>query len=56
MDVVAVDLTPEELAATDLAVVVTDHDDFDWDLLAEAAIPVFDTRHRLAEHPHVQYL
>ena len=45
-----------ELAATDLAIVVTDHDAFDWDLLAGGHTPVFDTRHRLPVLDHVEHL
>jgi UDP-N-acetyl-D-mannosaminuronic acid dehydrogenase/UDP-N-acetyl-D-glucosamine dehydrogenase len=44
--VTMVPLTPEEVAAADLVVVLTDHDDVDYDLLANAA-SVFDTRNRV---------
>lgn len=54
--VTAAELSPGELSTTDLAIVVTDHDAFDWDLLATAATPIFDTRHRLPSLDHVEYL
>jgi UDP-N-acetyl-D-mannosaminuronate dehydrogenase len=44
--VTMVSLTPEEVAAADLVVVLTDHDDVDYDLLANAPL-VFDTRNRV---------
>jgi nucleotide sugar dehydrogenase len=44
--VTMVSLTPEEVAAADLVVVLTDHDDIDYDLLADAPV-VFDTRNRV---------
>jgi UDP-N-acetyl-D-mannosaminuronate dehydrogenase len=43
-----VTLTRDELAAADIVVVLTDHDAFDRDLVAEYARLVFDTRHWLA--------
>ncbi len=39
-------LTVEELEAADAVVVLTDHDDIDYDLVARHARYVFDTRHR----------
>ena len=44
--VTMVPFTPEEIAAADLVVVLTDHDDVDYDLLADAPV-VFDTRNRV---------
>ena len=44
--VTMVSLTPEEVSAADLVVVLTDHDDIDYDLLADAPM-VFDTRNRV---------
>jgi UDP-N-acetyl-D-glucosamine dehydrogenase len=44
--VTMVSLTPEEVAAADLVVVLTDHDGVDYELLANAA-SVFDTRNRV---------
>jgi UDP-N-acetyl-D-glucosamine dehydrogenase len=42
-----VELTVEELAAADGVVVVTDHDAFDYELIARHATYVLDTRNRL---------
>jgi UDP-N-acetyl-D-glucosamine dehydrogenase len=44
-----VDLTPDEVAAADLVVLLTDHDDVDYDLVTDAPL-VFDTRNRLHLH------
>ncbi len=52
----AVELTEAELAAADLAIVVTDHDCFDWDMLTDTTTPIFDTRHRLPPLDHVEHL
>lgn len=44
-------LTPETIAEVDLVILVTDHDDFDFELLERGAVSgdvtVFDTRNRL---------
>jgi nucleotide sugar dehydrogenase len=45
-DLPLVSLTPAEVAAADLVVLLTDHDDVDYDLLDQARL-VFDTRNRL---------
>ncbi|MCD9622770.1 nucleotide sugar dehydrogenase [Rhabdothermincola salaria] len=45
--VTRVELTAEEAASADLAVLIVDHDDFDLDLLVRHATLVFDTRNRL---------
>lgn len=50
-----VDLNADELANADAVVVVTDHDDFDYDLVREHARYVLDTRHRL-DGPRVEHL
>jgi UDP-N-acetyl-D-glucosamine dehydrogenase len=42
-----VGLTPETVAAADLVIVLTDHDDLDWALLEQQADKVLDTRNRL---------
>ena len=42
-----VELTAEELAATDGVVIVTDHDAFDYELIGRHATYVLDTRNRL---------
>lgn len=46
--VARVDLTEAVLAASDLVVLVTDHDDLDLDLLEHTRTPVLDTRHRVS--------
>lgn len=45
-DVLCVELTEEEAAAADVVVVTTDHDVFDYPMVARAATYVFDTRNR----------
>lgn len=47
--------TPDELAAQDAVVLVTDHDAFDYDAVVRHAAYVLDTRHRV-EGPHVEHL
>jgi UDP-N-acetyl-D-mannosaminuronic acid dehydrogenase/UDP-N-acetyl-D-glucosamine dehydrogenase len=54
--VTRVDLSAEELERADLVVIVTDHDDLDWDMVARRSNRVFDTRHRLKPAPNVEYL
>jgi UDP-N-acetyl-D-mannosaminuronic acid dehydrogenase/UDP-N-acetyl-D-glucosamine dehydrogenase len=54
--VAVVELSAAELAAADLVVVVTDHDDFDWQLVQEAVTPVLDTRHCLEPADRVHFL
>jgi nucleotide sugar dehydrogenase len=44
--VLVVDLTEQEVRAADAVVVVTDHDDFDYDMVVRHARYVFDTRTR----------
>jgi UDP-N-acetyl-D-glucosamine dehydrogenase len=46
--VTRVDVTPEELSASDAVVLLTDHDAFDFDSIAKHAPYFFDCRHRLA--------
>ena len=45
----SVELTEASLAAYDAVVVATDHDAFDWDLVARAAPLVVDTRNALSD-------
>jgi UDP-N-acetyl-D-glucosamine dehydrogenase len=45
--VARVEVTPEELSAADAVVVLTDHDDFDYDLVAAHASYVLDCRRRV---------
>jgi UDP-N-acetyl-D-glucosamine dehydrogenase len=51
-----VDATPEELAAADAVILLTDHDGFDYDAVPRHARLVLDTRRRLRPAPHVEYL
>jgi UDP-N-acetyl-D-glucosamine dehydrogenase len=53
--VVRADATPDELAAADAVVLLTDHDAFDYDLVAAHACYVLDTRHRV-EGSNVEFL
>lgn len=51
-----VKLVESELRNADLTIVVTDHDQLDWDLVANAAGQVLDTRHRLSAASNVEFL
>ena len=51
-----VELTDAELEGADLIVVVTDHDDVDYDRVGSRARFVFDTRRRVRPGPTVEYL
>jgi UDP-N-acetyl-D-glucosamine dehydrogenase len=51
-----IDLSDEELDAADLVVIVTDHDDVDYDRITRRAKLVFDTRRRVRPGPTVEYL
>jgi UDP-N-acetyl-D-glucosamine dehydrogenase len=51
-----VDVTPDELAAADAVVLLTDHDSFDFAVVAEHARFVLDTRHRLPRGAGVEFL
>ena len=46
-DVERVPLTAETVAAADVAVLVTDHDDFELDVVSQSATPVLDTKNCL---------
>ena len=50
-----VELTRDELEASDLVVVLTDHDELDWELILSHGRLIFDTRNRL-KGDHVQRL
>jgi UDP-N-acetyl-D-glucosamine dehydrogenase len=54
--VVRVACTAEEVAAADMVVLLTDHDEFDYDLVVRESRHVLDTRHRLHATPNVEYL
>jgi len=43
-----VECTPEVLADADIVVILTDHDDIDWDLVARHSDRVLDTRNKLS--------
>lgn len=45
-----------DLVQADLVIVATDHDAFDWDLVARSARRVLDTRHRVPRGTNVEYL
>jgi UDP-N-acetyl-D-glucosamine dehydrogenase len=51
-----VELAPEELAAVDAAVLLTDHDSFDLDVVVQHAPYVLDCRRALPPAPHVEML
>jgi UDP-N-acetyl-D-glucosamine dehydrogenase len=51
-----VEATAEEVAQADAVVLLTDHDDVDYDLVMEHASYVFDARYRLAAGPNVERL
>ncbi|MDQ0935593.1 nucleotide sugar dehydrogenase [Streptomyces turgidiscabies] len=53
---VRVELTPEELTAADVVVLLTDHDSFDYELVAEHAPFVLDCRRRLSSGPTIEVL
>ena len=54
--VARVQATREEIAAADAVVLLTDHDAFDYEMIADAAKVVLDTRHRLRAGDYVEYL
>ena len=54
--VVRVEATPDEVAAADLVVVLTDHDHFAYDTVAAEAQAVLDTRRRVPAGPAVERL
>lgn len=51
-----VDLTDDEIRDADLVVILTDHDDVDYDRVASLAQLVFDTRRRTPAGPTITYL
>ncbi|MGW1286966.1 UDP binding domain-containing protein, partial [Streptomyces sp. NPDC002586] len=51
-----VELTEEELAAADAVVLLTDHDDFDYDVVLRGAQHVLDCRRRLRPAVNVEIL
>ncbi|MDQ0597201.1 nucleotide sugar dehydrogenase [Streptomyces canus] len=53
---VRVEPTPQELSAADVVVLLTDHDGFDYELVAEHAPLVLDCRRRLPSGPTIEVL
>ena len=51
-----VDASDDEVAAADLVLLITDHDNFDLDRIVAHASFVLDTRHRAPRADHVEYL
>jgi len=49
-------ITPAELSSAEIVVLLTDHDEFDFRVIAEHSRLVLDTRHRLSPAGHVEYL
>jgi UDP-N-acetyl-D-glucosamine dehydrogenase len=54
-DLPLVELTDDEVKAADAVVIVTDHDEFDYDMVRDRARYVFDTRNRI-RGPRVETL
>ncbi|MGH3851537.1 MAG: nucleotide sugar dehydrogenase, partial [Pseudonocardiaceae bacterium] len=54
--VIRVQASPEELAAADVVVLLTDHDAFDLESVSKHARYVLDTRHRLPPADGVEFL
>ncbi len=54
--VTRVELGATELRTADLVVVATDHDCFDWELMAQSERAVLDVRHHLQSSRNVEYL
>jgi UDP-N-acetyl-D-glucosamine dehydrogenase len=50
------DLTPELVREADIVVLLTDHDEFDYDMIGREATRVFDARHRMTGAPNVEQL
>ena len=50
-----VEATPDEVAAADAVLLLTDHDAFDYAMLVERAAYILDTRHRVSG-PNVEHL
>jgi UDP-N-acetyl-D-glucosamine dehydrogenase len=54
--VARVEATAEEIAAADAVVILTDHDEFDYQLVSDRARYVLDTRRRLPPAAQVEFL
>ena len=53
--IVRVEATPDELEAADAVVLLTDHDQFDFEAVVRHARYALDTRHRL-RGPRIEHL
>jgi UDP-N-acetyl-D-glucosamine dehydrogenase len=51
-----VELTVAELQKSDLVLITTDHEVLDWELVGRESLQIFDTRHRMAASPNVEFL
>ncbi len=49
------ELSAQTVEAADLVVVLTDHDNLDWDVVADSSTPVLDTRRRVTG-PNISYI
>ena len=54
--IIRVELTPQELADSDAVVLLTDHDEFDYEMVAKHAPYVLDCRRRLARGANIEIL
>jgi UDP-N-acetyl-D-glucosamine dehydrogenase len=54
--VIRTELTEEEVSQADVVVLVTDHDNFDYDLVAAKARYVLDCKNRMADAPNIEKL
>jgi UDP-N-acetyl-D-glucosamine dehydrogenase len=57
-DIERVECTPDEVRRADVVIVITDHDEFDYDMVQREAARIFDTRNRYrdAGAAHVERL
>ena len=55
-EITLTEVTEEELESADAVLVVTDHDDVDYDLVHKHAAYVLDTRRRVPSGAAVEYL
>ena len=55
-DVDIVDLTAEQIAKSDIVVLLTDHDVFDFEMIANETSLALDTRNRLPRREHIERL
>ena len=55
-EMIPVELTPTALDMSDLVIIATDHDSFDWELIVSRRENILDLRHRLPRTDRVEYL